>query len=88
MERLLQDNFSRPNPSGKQSPSIPEILPQRSTTAGKTLRISVTEISDAELRVQRYREQWLRDLAECDPEDACFFCGIAEVIARRLHGTA
>jgi hypothetical protein len=33
-------------------------------------------------------QQYLADLAECDPEDACLFCAMGEVIARRTHGNA
>jgi hypothetical protein len=32
------------------------------------------------------RHRYLADLAEMDPHDACFFTGMGEVIARRLHG--
>jgi hypothetical protein len=38
--------------------------------------------------VQALRDQYIADLAEMDQHDACFFCGYAEVVSRRLHGNA
>ncbi len=38
--------------------------------------------------VSEIRLRYVADLAACDPEDACLFCAMGEVIARRLHGKA
>ncbi len=67
-----------------ESPPTP-IFPESQVKHVGNGRFCASEIPAVALSI---RDQYLADLAAMDPDEVCFFVGMGEVIARRLHGTA